>query len=242
MKLLVSDFDGTFYTDDDQVKRNVEAIHEWQEKGNTFMLSSGRSYESLKDKIDTYHIPYDFISSEDGSHLFDTQNLLFETIMSPDIYPEIEELISLGVHKDFQIGTTYAYLSELPEEDSISSINFGVRRDQITPEFRKEWKKIKRNKQYSFLEYGYKEMVFFCIKPIGINKSTPIHFLKETLPLPKSQIFTVGDNDNDKCMIEDFNGYRIGTHRNLRKVILDTYPSVEALVTDIEKQKVKTRW
>ena len=47
MKLLVSDFDSSFYTDDINIIKNVEELNKFK-NNNLFMLSSGRSFNSLK--------------------------------------------------------------------------------------------------------------------------------------------------------------------------------------------------
>ena len=51
--LLVSDYDGTYSNNDDSIYLNNEAIEKFMKDGNTFVLSSGRSYTSLlKETID----------------------------------------------------------------------------------------------------------------------------------------------------------------------------------------------
>ena len=45
--LLVSDYDGTYSNNDESIYLNNEAIEKFMKDGNTFVLSSGRSYTSL---------------------------------------------------------------------------------------------------------------------------------------------------------------------------------------------------
>ena len=244
MKLLVSDFDGTFYTGENPIKKNVETIHRWRSQNNLFMLSSGRSFESLMDKVEKYQIPIDFLATEDGSHLFDkTSTLLHETNMSLDIYSALTPLFHMDHYEEIQFGTTREYENAFPNNQPISSINFVLKDQNITPEFLAEWKRIKAiHPTYSFLVYGYGDTVFFCIKPQNVTKSTPIQFLESYIPnLSKEEIYTIGDGDNDKFMIEEYNGYQIGINPRLRKCSLKTYKNVRQLIHDIETQKVKKR-
>ena len=44
MKILASDFDGTFNTGGDSVCRNIEAVLRWQKAGNQFGIVTGRPY------------------------------------------------------------------------------------------------------------------------------------------------------------------------------------------------------
>ena len=55
MKLLVSDFDSSFYTDDINIIKNVEELNKFK-NNNLFMLSSGRSFNSLKNMCLKYSI------------------------------------------------------------------------------------------------------------------------------------------------------------------------------------------
>ena len=74
MQLIVCDFDGTYYTNEESILINNKYINEFRNKGNLFMLSSGRSFKSLKEMTIKYNIPYDYLSCCDGSILYDNKN------------------------------------------------------------------------------------------------------------------------------------------------------------------------
>ncbi len=243
MNLLVSDFDGTLHTNDINIKINIKRIQEFINNGNLFMLSSGRSYNSLMGKVIKYNIPYNFLATEDGSHLFDNKgNVLHEDIMDKSIVNEINIIRSLNKHKDIQFGTTYEYYSEdkgLP----VSSINFVIDKNMINKTFNKEWSCLKRkhSNEYEFLIYGYGNEYYYCIKDKGIDKKKPVDELAKILKLDFNNIFTIGDGDNDFPMIMHYNGYMIGDNESLKKVALKCYNEVYELIDDIENQKIKRR-
>ena len=244
MNLLVSDFDGTFYTSDRNIKINVRKIREFIEQGNVFMLSSGRSYNSLKSKIDEYKIPYSYMATEDGSHLFDNKGvLLAEDLMDQSIIEEINSIKRLNRHKGMQYGTTREYLDNDPKKDNVSSINFIIDDNMINKSFNNEWYKLKNkyNDKYEFLIYGYNGVYYYCIKDKGIDKSRPVYNLSKILGLDKNNIFTIGDGDNDLPMIVDYNGFMIGDNESLKRCALKCYNNVYELVDDINNQKVKRR-
>src|SRR5574344_1034320 len=86
MKLLVSDYDGTLKPDIKNLYLNIEAIKRFKEKGNTFMISTGRSFVSIKKEITKYNIPYDFLSCNDGAILFDNNdNILYKNIIEKEL-------------------------------------------------------------------------------------------------------------------------------------------------------------
>ncbi len=245
MKLLVSDYDGTFHKKHSSVntiRLNNYKINEWIKSGNLFMLSSGRSYESLMNKINEDQIPYSYLGTEDGSHLFDKDgNLLYEQNMVTTIKNDLGALFDLGLHHELQYGTTRAYLHDDPGTP-LSSINLVLDPKVVTPEFTREWNRLKEKyTDNDFFIYGYGFVVYYCIKAKNIDKSTPIDKLSEIIGLDKKDIYTVGDAENDIPMIKHYNGVMIGNNPKVKKEAIDSYYEVYELVNDISKQKVKRR-
>ena len=72
MKLLVSDFDGTFDSRNSKsaIDKNIEAIKRFRDQGNIFAIATGRHYESIRKKIEKYQIPYDYLVCADGISTF----------------------------------------------------------------------------------------------------------------------------------------------------------------------------
>ena len=52
MKILVSDFDKTFFTD--EIKENVELVSKFMEEGNKFIIATGRPLYLLKPELKKY--------------------------------------------------------------------------------------------------------------------------------------------------------------------------------------------
>ena len=248
MKLLVSDYDGTFYTDvndDKHIRINVDKITEFVDNGNVFMLSSGRSYNSLMGRVNAHKIPVSYIATEDGSHLFDKDgNVLFERFLDTRIIGEIDGLLKFSRHRQIQFGTTREYFYDELPDIPVSSINLVLYEDNITRPFEEEWNRLKEaNKDNNeFLKYGYNNIYYYCIKPKGIDKSRPVSELSKLIHVPKKDIFTIGDGDNDIPMVKKYNGFMIGDSEDLEKVSLKKYKKLHELIDDIDKQKVLRRW
>lgn len=68
-KILISDYDGTFYQNDIDTKKNIDKVNEFRTLDNLFVLATGRSYVDLKQKIDKYEIPYDYLILNHGALL-----------------------------------------------------------------------------------------------------------------------------------------------------------------------------
>ena len=67
MKVLVSDFDNTLFTDDYQL--NIKKINEFVDKGNLFIIATGRNYNQLKSDIKGKNIKYSYLICEDGAKI-----------------------------------------------------------------------------------------------------------------------------------------------------------------------------
>ena len=242
MKLLVSDYDGTFYNSIDNVKLNVEAIEKFMKSGNKFVLSSGRSLASLKRKVKEHDIPYNYLATCDGMYLFDERdNMLMSTKMNKKILKKLNHIHKLDGYERIDYSYDDDYATVVLQDKNFASVSIIVK-EKISDKLLKEFNRLKKeNPCYDFFIYGYELYKYMVIKPRNINKSTPIKYLERHLDLDKKNIYTVGDGSNDIEMIRDYNGYMIGNNRKLKKVALDNYDSLHSLISDINKSKVKKR-
>ena len=50
-KILVSDYDHTFYLNDENIENNKEAVDRFRKEGNIFVIATGRSYFDFHNKV-----------------------------------------------------------------------------------------------------------------------------------------------------------------------------------------------
>ena len=230
MNLLVSDYDQTLSMDDITLKINVKKLEEFRQKGNIFVLSTGRDYSSIKSEIKKWHIPYDYVSCGDGAALYDCDGkpLVHYHLNKNDL--RYSSYLKLKYNSKINIIDINSGIDEFPDHRiiEIKDINF---KDII---FEIE-NYLKQYLQYS--NYIIKYNLIFLI-PKDINKSTTIKFLEDKLKLPKSSIFTIGDHNNDYEMIRDYNGFTMmwGT-KKAKECALKQYFLESQLISDIEKNK-----
>ncbi len=244
MKVLVSDYDGTLYTDENNIRINCEVIRRFISEGNMFVLSSGRSLKSLMGKINEYNIPYTHLSCCDGSFLFNKDKLLmYANTISHDVKNIFFELEELKRHKKIEFAYPEEYSSKYDRIKLLGSVAFTLDEDSVDREFMKVLKKIRdEHPEYQYDIYGYDREFYYLIRPHGVSKASPITFLEEFYNIDKSNVYTIGDNTNDKELIRDYNGYRIGNNKDIIDVSLKEYNAVYELVNDIENKKVLKRW
>ncbi|MBO5375285.1 MAG: HAD family phosphatase [Bacilli bacterium] len=243
MSMLVSDYDGTYANGERNINLNSYAINGLLSTGHTFVLSSGRSYESLLRKTRINEIPYSYLGCADGNFLFDSEgNLLQGFFMSHEIIDKIEKLKKAALYERIDYTYEREYSTIYKPNEKLGSISFVVKESNRTDELLEEYNRLKEeNPDYNFMPYSYNGTIYFMIRPKGVSKSSPIIYLQDKLQIPNSEIFTIGDGDNDLEMIRDYNGFVIGDNKALHEVALGEYHSVHALADDIAKKKVKRR-
>ena len=203
MKLLVSDFDGTYFRDLDSLENNNKEIKKFREKGNLFMLSSGRSFKSLKEVSQKYKIEYDFLSCCDGSILYDNKdNILIKFDLYMNILNDFLKLKKYAKIERIQYSYPNDYYKRFHGKTLIGC-NLVIRNECVTDLFLKKYKEMEEcYPKYDFLVYKHDDVTFFCLKNKGINKSSTVKFLKEKYNIPHQDIYTIGDNENDYYMLK----------------------------------------
>ena len=125
MKLLVSDYDGTFdTTESSETYRNSIAVDKFRRKGNQFAFATGRSFKSIKHQTNYYKINYDYLICNNGLAIFDKKDrLLKSTLISKEaILKTLAYLNKLGYVK--KIVLLNAYGEETKNYDEVIEILF----------------------------------------------------------------------------------------------------------------------
>ena len=90
-KLLVSDYDQTFYLNDEDIEKNKIAVKKFINKGNMFVIATGRSYDDFMKKKKQYNIEYDYVIINHGATILDKEdNIIFETTMPNEILDSLK--------------------------------------------------------------------------------------------------------------------------------------------------------
>ena len=110
MKILFSDYDGTLYTGEDSVAKNIEAIKTFRAADHKFVIATGRSLESIQRIFAEHPIPYDYLILNNGSLVTDNQNqfILKHTISPPpiDLVEKIITFAKQNAEVDIDFSTT----------------------------------------------------------------------------------------------------------------------------------------
>lgn len=197
MKLIVSDFDNTFYSDN--YEENIILINEFVNKGNLFVIATGRPFELLKKDIQNKNIDFEYLICTDGAVVYDKDF----NILKLD---HMNKLVALKI------------LEELKENKNIEKVYLNIENDFICGVYGlyKDYKKAKQFLETVKTNYdvdGYLGLHWINIINKNITKIDGIEYVKNKINIKDSDIYTIGDNVNDLTMINKYNGFII-SHNN----------------------------
>ncbi len=228
MKTLVSDFDNTLFTED--YFENIEKINEFVDKGNIFIIATGRNLSQLRKEIDKVNIKYSYLICNDGAIIFDKYLNLIKRI---DINLSSVDKLIYELQNDQNVIETLVDDGINYFEHKIENNNAVLGR-YIEPA--SAYKKVNKLMKELHDVQGYISSHWINIVNKIASKGNAVNYLSELLNIDKQAIYTVGDGFNDISMNEMFNGYYMynNSHPKLIKVSKGSVKSVKELITIIE--------
>lgn len=228
MKVLVSDYDKTFYVNEFDIKNNIKTVQEFRNLGNIFIIATGRSYLDFKKKVNAYNIKYDYVLLNHGSTILDKNDNIILNI-------PIDNL-NLEIINDLELNKTIEHFccSELESRVDFNYPNLTKIAVRYLPFVNipkiKEKLEIKYNNINVYLVSS--NMIEIISK--NISKSKAIEVLRKLLNINKDDIYTIGDGETDIEMIQDYNGYAIlNAIKELKNVSIGEVKSVSELINKI---------
>lgn len=226
-KIIFSDLDGTLLCDDKSISEgNRKAIKQATEAGHSFVIATGRPFESAVQISDFLGLNDEgcYIVSYNGGHVYDcyrkkvlmNRKLAMETVR--ELFARAEKAgLYIQTYQDRKI-LTKADTEELKWYASQTNLDACPRADVLEYLTREPNKAIvidlhdhERLEQFRRDQEAWAEgrfrMVFSCpqyleILPYGVSKQTGIHFLAEYLGVNVADTIAVGDETNDVEMIK----------------------------------------
>ncbi len=196
MKILVSDFDKTFF--DDDYLENIDIINKFVNSGNMFIIATGRSFDKLNETIKNYQISYSYLICDDGMNIYDNEN---------------NNIFSCSINKE----TMTAIYKLLESDKNIVEILLQSNKDEYSSQITSlAGKFIDRNVCSCLVEkinqqfddaYAYLSEYYINIRNKNTSKAKAIEFLIDNYDLDASSIYTIGDGINDVDMCKNFKSF-----------------------------------
>ncbi len=209
MKVLVSDYDKTFYLNDLDIKKNIKAIEHFRSYGNIFIIATGRSYMDFKKKVDTYKIKYDYVFLNHGATILDSKdNILYN-------FPiENVDIKTLKGELELEKSITYFCCSKLDSRVDFNHSNLTKIAIRYLPLVNIPAIKEKLQLKYSNISVYLVSSNMIEIISKSIDKSKAIELLINDLNINKENVYTIGDGETDINMIKDYKGYAMKNSLN----------------------------
>ena len=100
-KMLVTDYDQTFYINDNDIELNKKSVNKFMNLGNTFVIATGRSYLDLKSKQKIYNFKYYYLILNHGATIMDkTNNILLNIPIQNSITSAISPCFRVFASRD----------------------------------------------------------------------------------------------------------------------------------------------
>ena len=230
-KLLVSDYDQTFYINDEDIEKNKIAVNEFRSKGNIFVIATGRSYDDFMKKKNEYNIQYDYLIINHGATILNKDdNIIFNEEITNEILDNLKSDLRI---EDSERNFCRSMLESRVDLEHRDLTKIHVKYSDL--EYSNEIQKKLKEKYNSFLNVYWVSGNSLEIISKKINKSKAIKLLSEKIKIRQEEIYTIGDGYSDIEMVKDYNGYAIKEAvKELKEVAIDEIESVSDLIKKFE--------
>ena len=203
-KILISDYDGTFYQNDLDIKKNIDKVNEFRTLGNLFVLATGRSYVDLKQKIDKYEIPYDYLILNHGALLL-SKDLKIIKVFTLDKELSDSILDYANNNKDiYDVVLINTFKKRVDDTSNVVKIMLKL----YSYEKAFEVKNYIDESYTNIRSYLVRDEDYYLVEIVSseASKSFMIEKILEKEKIVKKNVFTIGDGINDIDMIKNYNG------------------------------------
>ena len=127
MFLLASDFDRTFYINNYDFKKNVDALNKFR-KNNKFVIVTGRSYQDYMNITKNY-VPIDYLVLNHGATILKDDKVIKSTYINNNTKDRLKEVFDFNRLEYFATKDKLSRVSI--DEDNLSKINITMKDNLI---------------------------------------------------------------------------------------------------------------
>ena len=201
-KILVSDYDQTFYLNDEDIEKNKKSVENFRKHENIFIFATGRSYFDFMNKAERYKLKWDYLIINHGATILDKNNNIISNYT-------IDNNIIKNIEKDLEIKKSINHFC-CKLENSRTDFN-----DKDLTKIYAKYEKDKAEQINSLINKKYSEFVnCYLVSGNAVEiisnktcKSYAIEEIAQIENINQEEIFTIGDGYSDIEMIKNYNGY-----------------------------------
>lgn len=230
MKLVVSDYDGTFFQSEEKLLENIKSVKEFRKKENMFVIATGRSYYDLTKLNKEYEIEYDYAIINSGTTIIKNNEVLYNQIIEDDLVLKIKELMQLD--KALFTFTCSALESRCTFDDkNLTKLHAVYSNEEEALTIKKEIEATFSKEVNCYLVCNDTAIEVISSKT---SKAVAIEELIEIINIAEKDVYVIGDASNDIEMIKRFDGCCvINAIEEIKKESTKVYKTVGDLINDI---------
>ena len=223
MFLLASDFDKTFYINNCDFKKNVEALKTFR-RNNIFAIVTGRSYQDYINITKNY-VPVDYLVLNHGATILKDGELLRSVYIDSNDIDKLKKIFDFNSIEYFATSDTESRVNI--NHKNISKINISMQDNLVA----KKAVDFINDKFDSIKAYVLFHKNQFEIVSIKANKCYALEYIGYLENIDKSNIYTVGDGYSDIEMVKYYRGFAIKDSVSaLKEVAYRTVNSVSEII------------
>lgn len=233
MKIIISDYDDTFYTNSKDIKKNVKAVNTFM-NNNLFAIATGRSYHDFLDVKELYHINYNYLIINHGSTILHNNTILYNSSIDNRIKNNILKELNLDKAVNYLACSTLNSRVSLTSDD-LTKINVRYNTEEIAREIM-NLINVKYGKYVNCFMVCKNKVIEIVSKES--TKENAIKFIADKENILSDNIYTIGDGYSDIEMVKQFNGFAMeNAIKELKDKARVKYKSVYQLIYDVENGK-----
>lgn len=210
MKLLVSDFDGTFY--DKNYLKNIELIKKYN---IDFVIATGRNFKSLKKDL---KLKCKYYICNDGGYILDNdEKLIYRNYINRDTVEKIHSrILELG-YENYFLDNIKTFSKDLI--DDVNKISVKIKDSNVLDDINYLLKDL--NNVYAYISTNW-----INILSIDSKKEKGIKFIENDY----DDIIVIGNDINDYSMLKEYNGYLITDQINKEFKTINSFLELESII------------
>lgn len=202
-KMIVSDYDQTFYINDNDIENNKIFANKFMNDGNIFVIATGRSYLDFINELNKYHFNYNYVIINHGSTILDkNNNIIKNCYINNDVIDKIYNDLDIENSINYSCCNIYDEISSFNTKNLTKIRVKYSTKDKAMQMVKKINKKYGKNVNIYYVNYNSIEII-----SSEVDKSKSVEEVIKLVDINKENVYTIGDGYSDIEMIKKFNGY-----------------------------------
>ena len=232
MFLLASDFDRTFYINNNDFKKNLEATNKFMEK-NIFVIVTGRSYEDFNNIAP--NVNYNYLVVNHGATILKDDNVISNQTIDESIIKELKNVIDFDNLQYFACQEKNSRV-DIDAKD-ITKINISFSDNLVAKRAVLYINDKFKGKLKAYILFHKNQIEIISS---DVNKKNAIKLICELENIDYNSVYTVGDGYTDFEMVKYFNGYAMEISVDeLKEVAIKSVKSVSEIINFLDVDVVR---